>query len=619
MQSGHVLGKDELMAAVWGDTFVEDGSLTRNISLLRKALQEGGGEKYIETVPKRGYRFVARVRAVEAGAVAPQVKTGQNGSDGSHLVVTPVSLNGPLPAAALAGVLNAGTRTRKRLLKSLLVVLIFAAAGGYLWRTKQQRTANSILAGERPITSLAVLPFKVLGSDQESESLGLGMADAIILRFSSCKGCHVRPTGAVSKYAAAEVDTLKAGRELAVDAVLGGTVQRVGERVRVTVMLWELKDGSPIWSGKFDEPFGDIFALQDSVSAQVAEQLGLRLDSAPSSKKRLFTTNAEAYRYYTMGYYFWSRRDKANLAKAIQYFRQAIREDRNYALAYSGLADTYLLDAYFGYENLPLQEAYDRAKEAANSAVQLDDTLPEANIASGMVSEFEGDLKAAEHSYRRAIELDPSSTTARLRYAHLLASTSRLDQAISELLIAEENDPASSTLCQALGGYLLLARRYDESIKYSKLALELNPQSYAAREDIAWAYAGKAMYVEAGAEFNALAQSPAACQYGQAGMAYVSARQGLVSEARRLLAETMKQAENGSGYPNSPLQIAKVLCLLGEREEAFAWVRRAVETGRIQPYQLEYGGELDLLKNDPRFGQMIERVRNAKPPVKGIG
>lgn len=613
---GHVLGKDELMAAVWRDTFVEESSLTRNISLLRKALREEAGEKYIETVPKRGYRFVAPVRAVEA--CAPDVKAGQNGG-GNHLAVTPSGPNGSQPSATSAGRVSAVTHGRRRLLTSLLLVLILAAAGGYVWSAKQRRTANPILAGGRPITSLAVLPFKVMGGDQESESLGLGMADAIILRLGNGGGCRVRPTGAVSKYASAEIDTLKAGKELAVDAVLDGTVQRVGKRVRVTVMLWNLKDGSPVWSGKFDEPFGDIFALQDSVSAQVADQLQLRLDVETPGRKRLFTANVEAYRYYTMGYYFWSRRGRENLSKAIQYFRQAIREDENYALAYSGLADAYLLDAYYDYQNLPLQEAYERAKEAAQSALRLDDTLPEANVASGMVSEFEGDLKAAERAFLRAIELDSSSTTARLRYAHLLASTSRLEQAISELQIAGENDPASSTLCQALGDYLLLARRYDESIKYSRLALELDPQSYAARENVAWAYAGKAMYAEADAEFDALAHSPASCQYGHAGAAYVSARRGLLKEARQLLAQTMKQVETGSGFPNSPLQVAKVLSLLGERDEAFAWIRRAVETGRIQPYQLEYGGELDALKNDPRFEQMIERVRNAKPPVKGIG
>jgi tetratricopeptide (TPR) repeat protein len=449
--------------------------------------------------------------------------------------------------------------------------------------------------------------------------MGLGMADAIILRLSRSENCRIRPTGAVSKYAAADFDTLKAGKELGVDAVLEGTVQRVGERVRVTAMLWSLKDARPMWSGKFDEPFGDIFALQDSVSAQVADQLRLRIDSESPARRRYFPANVEAYRYYTMGYYFWTKRTKPNLAKAIQYFRRATETDPNYALAYASLTDAYLLDAYFGYDNLPLQEAYDNAKDAAARAVQIDDTLPEAQIAIGMVSEFEGDLKRAESLYGRAIELDPSSTTARLRYGHILASTSRLERAIFELRTASEIEPASPSIYATLGGYLLLARRYDESIECNKLALELDPEIYAAHENIAWAYAEQAMYGEAGAEFNTLTQIPVACDYGGAGMAYVAAKKGRVQEALQLLAPAKKKLGNGNGMLNPSLQIAMVLCQLGEKEEAFVWLERAVRAGRLQPYQLEYNAGLDSIRSDPRFGRMMDRARNARPPVKGMG
>jgi len=232
-----------------------------------------------------------------------------------------------------------------------------------------------------------------------------------------------------------------------------------------------------------------------------------------------------------------------------------------------------------------------------------------------MVKEFEGDIRGAEDSYRRAIQLDSSSATARLRHGHLLASTSRLDQAIAELRIAEEIDPASPTISVALGSFLRLARRYDESIKYSKVALELDPQSHAARENIAWAHTWKEMYGEADAEFNTLTQSTNSCQYVDAGGAYLAARRGLVKEARQLLAQIKTRVENGNNSPDTSLQIGMVLCELGEREEAFAWLRRAIQTRRVRPYQLEYSAELDPLKSDPRFGQMIDLVRNIRPPV----
>ncbi len=610
--SGHVLGKDELMTAVWGDTFVEESSLSRNISLLRKALREEGDKKYIETVPKRGYRFVATVRAVE-------VKSGQNGSVQKHLQLTPPSRNGAEAAAAL----NAQTSTRKHSWRwfpvAALLLVVLALSGSYIWKLKNQRTTNSLLSTQPPITSMAVLPLKVLGNDHEYEPLGLGMADAIILRLSGSQNCRVRPTGSISKYANTELDALKAGKELGVDAVLAGTVQHVGDRVRVTAVLWGVKDGKSIWSGKFDEPFSDIFALQDSVSAQVADRLKLQLNGESPGRKRQFTTNVEAYRHYTMGYFFWSKRDKPNLAKAIQYFSQAIAEDPNYALAYSTLADTYLLDAYFGYENVPLQEAYDKAKEAAFRALQLDNTLPEAILAVGMVRMLEKDLQGAEDSFRRAIELSPSGTAARIRYAHILASTSRLDEAISEMRVAVEIDPASSMLCWALGGYLLLAGEYDESINYSRMALELDPQRLDARVNMAWAFTAQAKYQEASAEFDVLKQNRDYSGVGQAGMAYVFAKKGLLREARQLLAQTIKPIDKESGYPQDSLAIAKVLCLLGDKEEAFTWVERATESGRVSPYQLEYSAELDSLKADSRFGKLVETARNLKPKVRGIG
>lgn len=319
-----------------------------------------------------------------------------------------------------------------------------------------------------------------------------------------------------------------------------------------------------------------------------------------------------------MGYYFWSKRTKADLAKAIQYFRKAIEEDQSYALAYSSLTDAYLLNTFYGYEIVPLQESYDRAKAAAATAIHLDDTLPEVQIASGMVKEFEGDFAGAESSYRRAIDLNPASTTAHVRYGHLLASTSRLDGAISELRSAHETDPVSALASSALGAYLLLARQYDESIKYSKLALELDPQAISSRESLAWAYALKGKYDEATAEFMALDGSRGACEHDDTGLAYVAASKGRAKEARQLLAQTEARVRNGNGLPNTPLQIAMVLCALGEKEQALAWLEWAVESKRLRTYQLEYSAELDPLKSDPRFDEMISRVRASRPPVNGI-
>jgi DNA-binding winged helix-turn-helix (wHTH) protein/tetratricopeptide (TPR) repeat protein len=493
--SGHILTKDKLMSAVWGETFVEDSSLTRNISLLRKALKEGEQEKYIETVPKRGYRFVAPVTMVSRNGIAPAVSEVNNLAllAGEQSVAEPAQLNGnPLAPATAVGEFN--------LLRVAAATLILASVliGGYWLRNAVRSKRESTAAGHQPIKALA-LASKVPG------------------------------------------------------------------------------------------------------------------------KRNSFTKSPEAYRYYTMGYYFWTRRSSTDLAKAMHYFDLAIKQDPNYALAYASLADTYFLDAYFGYGHLSsLKETYNKAKEAATKALEIDDTLPESHIAVGMVKHFERDLSGAEDSFRRAVELDPSSSIARLRFAHFLAATSRIDRAIAELRVAQEIDPTSSTLCLALGNFLFFARQYDESIKYSKLALELNPEAYLARERLAWAYAAEGRFTEAQVEFTTLRQMTS-CWLKDAGLAYVAARTGREKDARQLVEQISKNLGDDQGQPLTFVEIAMTMSALGDKEETFQWLQRAVDSKRLAPGELEYCVELDALKSDARFQQLLFEVKNTKPLVEALG
>jgi DNA-binding winged helix-turn-helix (wHTH) protein/TolB-like protein len=305
-RSGHLVEKDELLKEVWPDTFVEEATLAQNISTLRKVLsQEGNGDQYIETVPKRGYRFVSSVRVTQAQGqelIFQQqtsshiiIEEEESRDDDSTSAVNgakaPINKTESLPAAALP--------VRRVELKLLLVIALLPAfAGGlYLWKTNSKP-----VAAVSQINSIAVLPFRPLGADSNDELLGLGMADATIIKLSNFHQLSVLPTSAVFKFTGHENDALAAGHELGVDAVLNGTVQRLGERVRVTVQLIRLRDGKLLWSEIFDEHYTNIFAIQDSISEQVANALALQItgDKEKQITKR-YTDNAEAYQAYLMG------------------------------------------------------------------------------------------------------------------------------------------------------------------------------------------------------------------------------------------------------------------------------------------------------------------------------
>lgn len=594
--SDHILEKEELMKMLWPDSFVEENSLTQNISLLRKALGESGDHQFIETVPKHGYRFVAPVKIVEVN------------SNGSATVEPDELLIHPLPALS---------ESHARRLSSHLVLLCGAAllllailiGGVYFWKTKTPKTQGTLdMSAEGRVRSLAVLPFKPLGSESNDEFLGLGMADALIVKLSNFEQLSVRPTSSIIKYAGREYDAQLVGKELGVDAVLDGTLQHAGERVRVTVMLLSIREGKMLWSGKFDERFTDIFALQDSISERVMNVLQLQLAMGKQSQlNKRFTENAEAYRYYMMGLYFWNKRTKEGLTKAIDYFQRATETDRNYALAYAMLADAYCLTVYYGYDLLPSREALAKAEDAGLRALELDDTLAEAHAAMGAIKTYGKDFAAAVQSYKRAIELNPNSAIAHYRYAFALLTMLEIEKAIQEMRRAQELDPVSPTFNTTLAACLTYTGQYDEAIKYTKLALEIEPQFGWAHANLGEAYEWKGMYEEAITEYTKLTEQQGFRLYGKLGLASVDARLGRQVEAQRLLAEIKDQFTSADAFPDLPLQIALIHAALGEKEAAFTWLERAIETRRAPRYELRYSRRLNTLKSDPRYQQILRR------------
>jgi DNA-binding winged helix-turn-helix (wHTH) protein/TolB-like protein len=434
-RKGQVVGKEELLQALWPDVVVEENNLSQHISALRKALgQDNNGNKFIETVPRRGYRFVAEVREViepEAAVITP-VQLGfvavqcEAPPAGATEVVT-----GPSARSA------AGLRRRRWWLLAgpgLLFVL------GMAWLLVGQQWLKLVQPSEiAEVKSIAVLPFKFLQSQagEEEQGLGVGIADNLINRLGRLSQLVVRPVRAVSRYADTQHDPLVAGRELRVDAVLDGGVQRAKERLRVSVRLLRVKDGKTLWADQFDGQFNDIFAVQDWIANRIIRALALELTKQQRDRlARRYTANVAAWQAYTKGRYFWNQRTVPALGKAIEHFEQAVKEDQHYALAHSGLADAWVLLGVFN--GVPPQEAAAKAGVAARRALELDEEIAEAHASLAVLKAwYEWEWVGAEQEYRRALELNPSYATAHQWHGLMLANLGRGQEAIAELKCAQ--------------------------------------------------------------------------------------------------------------------------------------------------------------------------------------
>jgi TolB-like protein/DNA-binding winged helix-turn-helix (wHTH) protein/Tfp pilus assembly protein PilF len=609
-RSGHLVEKDELLREVWPDTFVEEATLAQNIFTLRRVLGPEGG-RYIETVPKRGYRFVGEAEPVyDTREVTLLI--GQRTS--SRLLIEEEYEASPDEKEAEAKGADASPRAlrppalsrRKRLAAIAAVAVLVAAGAGVTasrWRAETERRAAAVGS----VHSVAVLPFRPLGADSGDDLLGLGMADAVILKLSKMERLTVLPTGTVIKFAGRDGDQLAAGRELGVDAVLTGTVQRSGERVRVTVQLVSLGSGRTIWSDKFDDRLTNIFDIQDSISGQVARSLSSNLSGEERRQlgKRQ-TWNAAAYDAYLMGLFFWNKRSKDGLEKAVEYFQKAVDADPNYALAYAMMSDCYYLQVYYEYTDGRSEETFAKASAAASKALALDDTLAESHLAISMIQMRDGYGMKAMMSLRRALELNPNLAVAHQRLAWTLSDLGRLDSAVAEMKRAQELDPLSPTNNSSLGLLLLLSRRFAEGLDYCVKAGELDPTSYGVELNIAYAYLFNGKYDESLEHYRRAGElNPEGRGELLPAIAYVEAAAGRRAEAQKLIPEAQRLALEGRG---DPYGVATVYGELGDNDRAFEWLDRALASDHmLQARILRYDPLLDPLRRDPRFADLLRR------------
>jgi len=608
--SGRVLSKEELMKLVWPDSFVEEANLSRHVFSLRKALGEDGDpNKYIETIPRRGYRFVAGVTEVQDESDELVVAEHSR----SRIIIE--QMDAPILAPDYRGsdrtgrvlALVAGTRRRTILLALACAGTLVLAVAIYFWKT-----GNTVVEPTATgVKSIGVLPFKPLVADRRNESLEIGMADTLISKLSGITQLIVRPLSAIRKYTGLEQDSIAAGRELGVDYVLEGNLQMEGEKVRATVRLLRVKDGRAIWTDKFDEKSSDsVFSIQDSISQQVARALVPTLTGAEQRQlAKRYTDNTEAYNLYLTGRFFWNRFNEEGLKKAIDYFNQAIAIDPNYALAYTGLAGVYNVQGALGI--VPPAETWSKAKWAAEKAVELDDKLAKAHQVLGTVKlMYEWDWSGAERELTRAMELNPTDGDPHNIYAYYYEAKGQLDKGLSEMRRAQELAPLSAVINADVASAFYYQGNYEEAINAWRKAEQINPHFGLPPLCLpAQIYEQKGEYDRAIAEcqkaFSIFGRDPGIL----AVLGYTYAVSGKRREAQIILAEIESLWKRRYF---SPIDVALIYTGLGDKDAAFAWLTKAYDARDPQLIWVRVEPELKSLHTDPRFTDLLHRMNVAQ-------
>ena len=587
-RSGQLVKKDELIQHLWPKSIVEEGNLTNNVWILRKEL--GDAEKYIETVPKHGYRFMADVKVLNGETVGVAQEEGAFVTVGAE----------ERPHVPIQTQHQRTKRFKVALFASVILVLIFVAIL-YFRRAPH-------LPSSSPVTSIAVLPFKPLESKGGDPSLELGMTDTMIGRLSNT-GITVLPLSAVRRYTAPDQDAIKAGRELGVESVLDGSIQRSQDQIRVRISLVRVSDGKSLWTDHFDEKFTDIFTVQDAISDRVVAALELRLGGNETRQlKKRYTENVVAYEAYLRGRYFWGNRDADNLTKAVEEFNHALALDDKYALAFAGLADCYNLFPSYGI--LSPMEAYPRARDAATKAVAIDDTIAEAHVALARVkANYDWDWLGAEAEFKRAIELNPNYSTAHYFYAlNYLVPMEKLDEAAAELRRARDLEPFSWIINTNLGVIFYYQGRYDEAIAQYRKALELNPRFVSAHLRLIDVYTETGRYDEALAEHELIVVPRGSENPRYLDQLKEALRQsGPQGYLRKRLDQAKEKIKEKAEYV-APTSVAGFAARLGDNEQAFEWLDKAYEDRDEGLTRLKLDPRYKSLRADPRYADLVRRI-----------
>jgi TolB-like protein/DNA-binding winged helix-turn-helix (wHTH) protein/Flp pilus assembly protein TadD len=585
---GQVVTREELTKKIWpGDTFVDfDHGLHAAVNRLRQALNDSADHpRFVETVARRGYRFVGQLQPTQLPAQLPTAPSP--GADQSQKIagISSRSWVGSLVGFLLAVALAAG-------------LVSFNVWGLRSW-----------LFGTR-FHSLAVLPLANLTSDPKQDYFADGMTEDLTTQLSKLGDLKVISHTSVIQYKGTHKPLPEIARELNVDAVVTGAVELLEGRVRISAQLVDGRSDQHIWADNYDRELSNVLLLQSDVARDIAKKIDLEL--TPQQQQHLAKSahpvNPEAYQAYLLGRYYWNKRTADGLAQAEKYFQQAIQKDPNYALAYSGLSDYFaFLTLLGGPEVLPPHTAMTQAKEAAVKGLQLDDSLAETHASMGhILHNYDWDFEGAEREFKRAIELNPNYATAHHWYSHYLMQLGRTEESLNEAKRAQELNPLEPSINNGLARQYYLSRQYDKAIAQCQIGLQIDPNYLPAAMQLALAYEQKGRVTEAVALLEKARGLAGTLPVVRALLAHAYATAGRRADAQRELNVLASMVTHNQYVP--PSYLAIVSLSLGDKDKAFAFLQQSYQDRSEHMLYLGVEPLVDPLRSDPRFDALLKQI-----------
>jgi len=610
LRAGEVVTREEIRQKLWpADTFVDfEHGLNTSIKKLRQVLCDSATEpRYVETLPRLGYRFIAAVDVVDpsagkAAAVPAEPESGDT-----------LAARSPAAPAFLPGQHGRGRPRLHFFAAGIAVlagmVLIFTFAGSREWFfglfRSTRNAAVAVASSAKPPRSIAVLPLQNLSNDPAEDYFADGMTDELTTDLAQFGSLRVISRTSAMHYKGASKTAPEIGRELGVDTLIEGTVEHVGNRVRIRVQLIDSASDRHLWARSYDHELKDVLVLQSSAARDIAEEVQGKV-AFPQADVRSINqrpVQPDAYEAYLKGRYFWNKRTENGLRESIDYFEQAISQDRKFAAAYAGLADSYSI---LGSDVLPARVASSKAHAAANRALELDPAIAEGHAELALVEfYYDWDWTRSEQEFRRSVELNPNYATAHQWYSYYLSAMGRFPEALEEARHAQQIDPLSLSINTTLAGRYRELRQYAQAIDLNRRTLEMDPNFVPAHIALGAAYEEQSIWPQAISEYQKAVDLSQNSPIALASLGSAYGYSGNRDEARKVIAGLREASQR---HYVSAFDMATVFASIGDRDGAFHWLEKAYSERESQMAFLNVTRRLDPLRSDPRFTNLLQRM-----------